>query len=83
MVYTDLRNQLSMIPHLSPILRVMYSKIESYQGKSDTPFVDGMHEIVEHLKDKISPELTAAIVSLMSQTTSESNMLRRAINRQS
>ena len=70
-----------MSQNLSPLVRFVQSKVQSYQGKSTTPFVDGIQDAIAELGADISPEFSGSLVMIMSESNSEAHILRRTISR--
>lgn len=70
-----------MAQALSPLIRFMQAKVQSYQGKTDTPFISGIQEVLATLGNDISPELSQHIINLMSESSSNTHILRRAVSK--
>lgn len=74
---------LSVIIHmnhtLSPLLRFMQSKVQSYQGRSDTPFIAGIQDVLQVLGKDISTELSQQLINLVSKSGSQARILKRAV----
>lgn len=66
---------------LSPLLRFMQAKVQSYQGKTDTPFISGIQDVLATLGKDISPELSQQIINLMSESNSNTHILRRSVSK--
>ena len=66
---------------LSPLLRFVQAKVQSYQGRSDTPFITGMQDVFQVLGKDISTELSQQIINLVSKSGSQARILKRAVAR--
>lgn len=66
---------------LSPLVRFVQSKVQSYQGISATPFVDGIQDAIAGLGSDISPEFSQMLVMVISESNSEAQILKRSISR--
>ncbi len=64
---------------LSPLLRFMQAKVRSYQGKSDTPFVTGIQDVLKTLGNDVSPEFSLLLINLVCESNAQTHVLKRAV----